>query len=198
MQTESGINFFDRPTPGESLITEPKQRPYERPPEMPDLGRVLGYYLDVMFSEEFIDNIGEMLSMQAPVELIVNAITMQNVAEGKHSMQTRIIISPLLHEFIRLIGKKMDIDIIDGLNPNNSGVNERMKNAKLARELDARVETLQKNPETDDGGVELMRQTSEMLQEDSGTEDEMENEQQEEVPVEEKPMPTSLMQRRGA
>ncbi len=195
MQMESGINFFDRPTPGESLIVEPKLRPYERPPEMTDLGHILGYYLDVMFSEEFIDNIGEMLSMEAPVELIVNAITMQNVMEGKHSMQTRIIISPLLHEFIRLIGKKANIKIVDGLNPNDSGKKNRMKNQKLASDLENRIDTLQKNPETDDGGVELMRQTVEMLQEGEPSVDEVES--QEEMPIEEKPQATSLMARRG-
>jgi len=195
MQMESGINFFDRPTPGESLIVEPKLRPYERPPEMTDLGHILGYYLDVMFSEEFIDNIGEMLSMEAPVELIVNAITMQNVMEGKHSMQTRMIISPLLHEFIRLIGKKANIKIVDGLNPNDSGKKNRMKNQKLASDLENRIDTLQKNPETDDGGVELMRQTVEMLQEGEPSVDEVES--QEEMPIEEKPQATSLMARRG-
>ena len=195
MQMESGINFFDRPTPGESLTVEPKLRPYERPPEMTDLGHILGYYLDVMFSEEFIDNIGEMLSMEAPVELIVNAITMQNVMEGKHSMQTRIIISPLLHEFIRLIGKKANIKIVDGLNPNDSGKKNRMKNQKLASDLENRIDTLQKNPETDDGGVELMRQTVEMLQEGEPSVDEVES--QEEMPIEEKPQATSLMARRG-
>ena len=195
MQMESGINFFDRPTPGESLTVEPKLRPYERPPEMTDLGHILGYYLDVMFSEEFIDNIGEMLSMEAPVELIVNAITMQNVMEGKHSMQTRMIISPLLHEFIRLIGKKANIKIVDGLNPNDSGKKNRMKNQKLASDLENRIDTLQKNPETDDGGVELMRQTVEMLQEGEPSVDEVES--QEEMPIEEKPQATSLMARRG-
>tara|TARA_B100001989_G_C24326781_1_gene357913 strand:- start:16 stop:606 length:591 start_codon:yes stop_codon:yes gene_type:complete len=195
MQMESGINFFDRPTPGESLIVEPKLRPYERPPEMTDLGHILGYYLDVMFSEEFIDNIGEMLSMEAPVELIVNAITMQNVMEGKHSMQTRMIISPLLHEFIRLIGKKANIKIVDGLNPDDSGKKNRMKNQKLASDLENRIDTLQKNPETDDGGVELMRQTVEMLQEGEPSVDEVES--QEEMPIEEKPQATSLMARRG-
>jgi len=195
MQMESGINFFDRPTPGESLTVEPRLRPYERPPEMPDLGHIIGYYLDIMYSEEFIDNIAEMLSMQAPVELIVNAITMQNVMEGKHSMQTRIIISPLLHEFIRLIGKRAGIKVIDGLNPDNSGKNNRMKNQKLATDLEARIDTLQKDPKTDDGGVELMRQTVEMLQEGEPSVDEVED--QKEMPIEEKEQPTSLMARRG-
>ena len=162
---------------------------------MTDLGHILGYYLDVMFSEEFIDNIGEMLSMEAPVELIVNAITMQNVMEGKHSMQTRMIISPLLHEFIRLIGKKANIKIVDGLNPDDSGKKNRMKNQKLASDLENRIDTLQKNPETDDGGVELMRQTVEMLQEGEPSVDEVES--QEEMPIEEKPQATSLMARRG-
>ena len=39
-----GINFFDRPVPGESLTVEPRSRPYERPPEMSDMSDVLGYY----------------------------------------------------------------------------------------------------------------------------------------------------------
>jgi len=203
-----GINFFDRPSPGESLTVEPKSRAYERPPEMSDLADILGYYVDVMASAEFIDNIVQLLRLKCPVEVVVNAITMQNVIEGKHSMHTRMIISPLLHEYLKLLATQAKIEYVDNLDSRITHKGKD-KNNRIAIDIEKEIAKTVSNPKQDDGGVELMRQTADMLQ---GEEEEMpimDNEEaevmdeeprvegEEELEMPPTPMRTGLMARRG-
>ena len=53
--------FFDRPTPGESLVVEPKSRPYERPAEMRRLGEVIDFYLSRISQDEVVYNTGDIV-----------------------------------------------------------------------------------------------------------------------------------------
>ena len=184
-----GINFYDRPVPGESLTVEPKSRPYERPPEMSDMSDVLGYYLDVMYSKEFIDNIVQLLDVKCPVEVIVNAITMQNVIEGRHSVHTRLLISPILHEYLKLLATQADIEYVDNLDTRDMSVeNRKQQNSRVAKRIESELLQIKEGSKEDDGGVELMRQTAKMLATDQATteniiplgSDEIEKEEQEE------------------
>jgi len=199
MQVE-GINFFDRPSPGESLAVEPKSRAYERPPEMSDLADILGYYVDVMASPEFIDNIVQLLRLKCPVEVVVNAITMQNVMEGKHSMHTRMIISPLLHEYLKLLATQAKIEYVDNLDSRITHKG-RDKNNRLAIDIEKEIAKTVSDPKQDDGGVDLMRQTADMLQGEEEEAEVMDEEPrvegEEELEVPPTPMRKGLMARRG-
>ena len=200
MQVE-GINFFDRPSPGESLAVEPKSRAYERPPEMSDLADILGYYVDVMASPEFIDNIVQLLRLKCPVEVVVNAITMQNVMEGKHSMHTRMIISPLLHEYLKLLATQAKIEYVDNLDSRITHKG-RDKNNRIAIDIEKEIAKTVSDPKQDDGGVDLMRQTADMLQGEEEATEVMDEEPrveggEEELEVPPTPMRKGLMARRG-
>ena len=78
-------DFYDRPSPGESLLTEPKSRPYERPAKHSRLEEVIQFYMEKITNEEFIDNICRMLELETPVELIVESITLFFVMNHYHN-----------------------------------------------------------------------------------------------------------------
>tara|TARA_E500000305_G_scaffold109798_1_gene115757 strand:+ start:2151 stop:2801 length:651 start_codon:yes stop_codon:yes gene_type:complete len=199
-------DFYDRPMPGESLLSEPKSRPYERPARLPKLEKVIEFYMDRITNDEFIDNICRMLELGTPVELIVESITIFFVMKGEHSMDNRVLVSPLLHEFIRMIGKQAGIDVVDGLNatPNSMEAAGIVKVEKLREEIDRL-----RDSDEDDGGVDLMEQTADLMDEqEQGTDDLMETDApmtepmpmgempQEQIPLEEEPpqeMPTPAM-----
>ena len=88
-------DFFDRPSPGESLVVEPKSRPYERPAEMSKLSEVIDFYISRITSDEVIDNTIEMLDMGVPIEVLVESMTTFFVMQGKHSMDNKMLISPV-------------------------------------------------------------------------------------------------------
>ena len=179
-------NFYDRPSPGESLLTEPKSRPYERPAKNSRLEEVIQFYMEKITNDEFIDNICRMLELETPVELIVESITLFFVMNGDHSMDNRILISPVLHEYIRMLGKQAGINVVDGLNDaeDTELTTNKFKAEKLREEIDRLRDT-----EEDDGGVDLMEQTAELLE---GQEEETDDIMEADMPIEEPPMTDEL------
>ena len=49
--------MYDRPIPGQSLTTEPKNAPYENPPEITDPDEALMVHLDHLNNEEAAEDI---------------------------------------------------------------------------------------------------------------------------------------------
>lgn len=177
-------DFFDRPSPGESLVVEPKSRPYERPAEMSKLSEVIDFYISRITSDEVIDNTIEMLDMGVPIEVLVESMTTFFVMQGKHSMDNKMLISPVLHEYVRMLGKQAGVQVVDGLNPDSQSQEDATHLAEKVRmEIEKVAET-----EEDDEGVDLMRQTADMLDDDL----EQAEPPLEEMPIEEEPMPQEM------
>ncbi|MBG45465.1 MAG: hypothetical protein CMB76_02970 [Euryarchaeota archaeon] len=177
-------DFFDRPSPGESLVVEPKSRPYERPAEMSKLSEVIDFYISRITSDEVIDNTIEMLDMGVPIEVLVESMTTFFVMQGKHSMDNKMLISPVLHEYVRMLGKQAGVQVVDGLNPDSQPQEDATHLAEKVRmEIEKVAET-----EEDDEGVDLMRQTADMLDDDL----EQAEPPLEEMPIEEEPMPQEM------
>ena len=191
--------MFDAPLPGQSLTTTPKNYPWERPPEMSNLNKAIDYYMEKLSSEETIDNLLEMLELKTPVTAMVNAITTVGVMQGLHSVDVKLLVSPMIHEYIRAIGKRAQVDIEDELDAPASPEDNSTTISMLQRAID-RIETSE--DEEDDEGVELMRQTAKML-DDTAVEPEMEMQDEEpeipEAPARQMPQeePRGLMSRRG-
>ena len=193
------MGMFDAPLPGQSLTTTPKNYPWESPPEMSNLNKAIDYYMEKLSSEETIDNLLEMLELKTPVTAMVNAITTVGVMQGLHSVDVKLLVSPMIHEYIRAIGKRAQVDIEDELDAPASPEDNSTTISMLQRAID-RIETSE--DEEDDEGVELMRQTAKML-DDTAVEPEMEMQDEEpeipEAPAPQMPQeePRGLMSRRG-
>ena len=198
--------MFDAPIPGQSLTTEPKNYPWERPPEMADVDEVISFYMKGMSSPKVIDNLLDMLELDTPVDAIVNAYTNVNVMKGMHNVDVKLLVSPVLHEYIATIGKAAGIDVKSTFDPVETG--DADNEQSTIQLINKRVNEIEvSEDEEDDEGVELMRQTAEMLSSGSGMNEEPmmpPTEEKEEEPMppmkeEQQPSPpTGLMSRRGA
>ena len=198
--------MFDAPIPGQSLTTEPKNYPWERPPEMADIDEVISFYMKGMSSPKVIDNLLDMLELDTPVDAIVNAYTTVNVMKGMHNVDVKLLVSPVLHEYIATIGKAAGIDVKSSFDEVDTG--DADNEQSTIQLINKRVNEIEvSEDEEDDEGVELMRQTAEMLSSGSGMNEEpMMSPLEEEEPMPMPPMkeeqqpspPTGLMSRRGA
>ena len=202
------MGMFDAPIPGQSLTTEPKNYPWERPPEMSDINEVISFYMKGMSSPKVIDNLLDMLELDTPVDAIVNAYTTVNVMKGMHSVDVKLLVSPVLHEYISTIGKAAGLDVKSSFDEVDTG--DADNEQSTIQLINKRVNEIEvSEDEEDDEGVELMRQTSEMLSSGSGMNEEpmMSPLEEEEEPMPMPPMkeeqqqqspPTGLMSRKGA
>ena len=165
---------FDAPIPGMSMTHELGARPWQSPPQYSTVDEVIEYYLDRMSSEEFTDQLVDVLEMGVPVTTLANTIQMGNVMDGTHNLDVGMLVMPFIMEMIMLVGESSGVKYDSGMeNPNKGQTRDTMLN-KVRMELEER-----------------MRQKEGMFIEEDET---MDMEEEEEIIAEEEPM--GLMSRR--
>ena len=65
---------FQRPIPGQSLTSQPRNRPYERPPEITDPEEALRYHITRLTDPEMLDNVVLVIQKEVPVRDLVEGI----------------------------------------------------------------------------------------------------------------------------
>jgi len=106
--------LFSAPIPGQSLTAEPKNRPYERPPEITDPEEALRLHLTRLNDVERLDTAMMLLDKGVDVRSLTEGILRSAVAEGIHSIDVSLIIAPTVHEFIADVADEVGIDYKSG------------------------------------------------------------------------------------
>ena len=107
--------MFDAPIPGMSLTHELGARPWQSPAQYPTVDKAIEYYLERMSTDEFMDQIADVLEMNVPVTTLANTIQLAGVMDGKHTIDVGMLVMPLLMEMIMLIGDNAGVNYDSGL-----------------------------------------------------------------------------------
>lgn len=99
------------PIPGMSLTKEPGGAPFEQPPLYDKPEEALAYYLDKLNDEEALDDLLFAFESGYPVEEMVDFTTSYGVMEGYHSVDVKMLISPILHEYFMTLADASGIDV---------------------------------------------------------------------------------------
>ena len=173
--TELNQPLLDGPIAGQSLTSELGGRPWQNAPQCNTVDEAIEYYLDRMSTEEFTDQLVDVLEMGVPVTNLANTIQMGSVMDGIHNIDVGMLVMPLIMEMIMLVAESSGIEYDDGLkNPNKDKTRDTLLTNNRA-ELE-----------------EKMRQKEGMFTEEE--DDSVDMEEQEIVAEEEEPM--GLMSRR--
>ena len=92
---------FERPIPGQSLTTEPKNAPYERPPEIADPVEALNVHIENLLKPGAMEDALYFLEYGVDLVTLVQGILRGAVMEGIHSIDVSLIIAPVIHEYIK-------------------------------------------------------------------------------------------------
>jgi|TARA_R110000824_G_scaffold348434_1_gene535173 hypothetical protein len=111
------LSVLDRPIPGQSLTDEPKNYPWERPPEMSDPDEALSFYIDKLEDVDVLDPIMEVLGdSKIPLTTLVSGLVRSlGVSTGRHSIDVGLMISPAIHEYIKRVADILEVDYDEGL-----------------------------------------------------------------------------------
>ena len=121
---------FDAPIPGMSLTHELGARPWQTPAQFPTVDEAIEYYMASMTSEEFMEQLIDVMEMGVPVTSIANSMQLSNVMEGKHSVDVGMLVVPLLMELIMMLGDSAGIEYETGLqNPDRN----KARDSQLAK-----------------------------------------------------------------
>lgn len=107
--------LFDAPIAGMSLTHELGARPWQNPSQYTTVDEAIEYYLERMSTDEFMDQLADVLEMGVPVTTLANTIQLAGVMDGKHTVDVGMLVMPLLMEMIMLIGDNADVDYDSGL-----------------------------------------------------------------------------------
>ena len=123
----------ERPIPGQSLRTPPKNAPYERPPETANPLEALNIHLDNLSEKGAMEDVINALELDVDIVSLVEAILRSAVMEGIHSIDISLMIAPHIHEFIKgeldAIGVEYDEGFLDTVGEN------RLKESRIGSRI---------------------------------------------------------------
>jgi hypothetical protein len=142
------MNFM-APIPGMSLTQEPGNAPYEQPPlyDLPE--QVLGFYIEKFNDEDKLDDILFGLESGVPLDFLVDSMTSIGVMEGYHSFDVKVLVMPILHEYLLTLAKAADIDVVEESGPTK----ETKKKEKDKQRLQILLEKALDNPDLESAVV---------------------------------------------
>lgn len=120
--------MFNAPVPGQSLTGSPRQFPWERPPELNDPEDVIQMYLTKMNKPEVTKSLMDLVELGTPVATLTQGILRGGVSNGVHSIDVSLIVSPVIHEFLKTTADKLGI-------PYNEGFVDEDEKAKADRAI---------------------------------------------------------------
>jgi len=176
------ISLFDAPIPGQSLTVEPKNSPWENPPMMTDPLDVFKVYMEQLAEEETLDDVMDMIDIGVPISVISDTMLGMGVMEGIHSIDTKVLLRPFVMKQIQTLAEAMDIDYKVTMEDyrDKDAEAKKKRTAKLAAKLAVKTGSISG---TLDQGEQIMQQTQQDLEEP----------QQEEMPMEATKAPQGLM-----
>lgn len=107
--------MFSAPIPGQSLTSEPKNYAWENPVKYTDPEDALLWHMERLDTPKRIKAVVQLLELGLDVVTMTEGIARNAVAQGIHTIDTSLIISPVIHEFITGAADAADIDYNEGL-----------------------------------------------------------------------------------
>lgn len=98
--------------PGQSLVGEPGNTPWEQPPQLTSINDVVDYYSEKLTSEESIASILVLLKKDTPIMSIVRVLTKQSLMNGIHTVDAGFVVTPVIVEIIKTIAEVNDVGYV--------------------------------------------------------------------------------------
>ncbi len=126
------MNKLLAPIPGMSLTKEPGNRPWEQPARLNTVAEVVDFYSDFLTTIEAMNAVVGLLQEEVPIITIANALTKANMMKGEHSVDTGMLVIPVVVELIKSIATIYDVGYV--LTPED-GNNMTKISPEAAREV---------------------------------------------------------------
>jgi hypothetical protein len=131
------MDMFSAPIPGQSLTTEPKGFPWERPPEITDPEEAIQYHLARISEPEMLEGILDLIEVEElDVKTLTSGIMRGAVASGMHTIDVALLVAPVVHEFIKQGAIAFGLSPDDGFeNKEEKAEYAKAKSTSLAKKM---------------------------------------------------------------
>ncbi len=177
------MELLKAPIPGQSLTDEPKNYPWENPPEITDPEEAIAMHMSKFNNPEVIDNMLALLDIGFPVRAMAESILTASVAAGWHSIDVSLIVAPFIHEHIISMANEAGVSYVEGFEKDEEAAQEKERQFILAKA----TQMLKETPKGEqDAGYDMAMESLGILDKPEADYDTM----QEETPE----MDTSIME----
>ena len=101
--------------PGQSLTAEPKNAPYENPPELTTPEDAVEWHLDRLLEDDKFSSLLDAMELGMDVVTLTEGLLRGAVLNGRHSVDISLIIAPVVHEFIKSSAEQSGVDFEEGI-----------------------------------------------------------------------------------
>ena len=173
--------MFSAPIPGQSLTSEPKNSPWENPPQFSTPEDALIYHIEKLKDPKKLKSIAGLLTLGLDVVTMTEGLLRNAVIQGRHNIDVSLIIAPIIHEYIVGVADAAGVEYSEGIEEEDVDMKE-IEYSLRSREAEKILSDLKDNKEIDLSAMsEESPEVGEML---------------EEPEVEEQEEPMGLMSRR--
>ena len=141
--------IFDAPIPGQSLTDEPGNYPWEHAPQYATVEDASHVIWERLHREEVIDTIVILLRNGMTVENITRVLVFSGFLNGKFTVDTAILLSPIVAKMVASIGKKAGIEKIKVTNPKVDSTKRLLE--VVAKAEDRKVDEQEEEIELEEG-----------------------------------------------
>ena len=92
-----------------ALTHEVGARPWQSPAQYTKMEDVIDYYVSRMADDSFQQQLINVMESGIPLTSLANTIQLASVMEGKHSIDTGLLVMPVLIELMMLIAEQNDV-----------------------------------------------------------------------------------------
>ena len=98
---ESREGMFEAPIAGMSLTSELGATPWQHPPQYNTVEETLDYYAPRILNADVKQDLISVMETGIPLTTIAQALQMGGVMEGKHTIDTAVLVNPIITEYIK-------------------------------------------------------------------------------------------------
>tara|TARA_E500000318_G_C3556348_1_gene211330 strand:+ start:1171 stop:1692 length:522 start_codon:yes stop_codon:yes gene_type:complete len=101
---------LDAPIAGMALTHELGARPWQSPPQFPTLEEAADFYLTRIGDDKLMYNVLSVAESGVAIPTIAETLTLAGVMEGKHTIDTAVLVNPIITEYIKGLADTAGID----------------------------------------------------------------------------------------
>lgn len=100
MANMSPMDFIKPVPPGISFTDAPRSTPWNTPPKYVKVSDVASMYIGTLSQPSVINRAVDLIETKIPIAAIANALMLTGVAEGTHTIDTGILVTPVIIEML--------------------------------------------------------------------------------------------------
>jgi hypothetical protein len=105
----------DAPIPGENFLSDTRNYPWHRPPEITDYDVAVDYLIDRLAVPEQSELIYSLIELKQPLTSIVAGLMMQSIGRGKFGIDLAILAAGPVYRYLQIIADQNDLKYEAGL-----------------------------------------------------------------------------------